>query len=320
MTIAMTVSSIVTRRPSRIELDVKYWPTMSHSKRGFVAIDRTSAIPNSATMAAAIQRPGCRTGTALMSSGRPAGGPGCVTSGNATYVGSARRPVDHRVRDRTGLDAPLREDRLVLAARDQLLHRGLDGLLHSALLRYRYAVRRLSVWLAHDLELAARLLDDVGGHGRVGHAHLCATARQRQVGPVLVGIHLHRDGRLAARLALLRLGRGVVRLRRALLGRDLVAAQVGERVDCRAALRLGVERGAGVEVRHEVDRRLAFLRVGERGHAEVVLPGCETRDDAVERRVLDLRLQAHDAGERLREVGVHTHDGLVARVQELVRR
>ena len=45
---------------------------MLQPKRGFVAIDWAMAAASSAMTAAAIHRPGCRTGIALMSSGRGA--------------------------------------------------------------------------------------------------------------------------------------------------------------------------------------------------------------------------------------------------------
>ena len=69
--IAITVSSIVTRRPSRIRSSNRYSPTTSHWKPDAVTIERTSAAATRRMIAAAIQRPGCRTGTAFMSSGRP---------------------------------------------------------------------------------------------------------------------------------------------------------------------------------------------------------------------------------------------------------
>ena len=50
----------------------RYSPTTSHSKRGLVATERTSATATTSTIAAASQRPGRLTGTARMSSGRPA--------------------------------------------------------------------------------------------------------------------------------------------------------------------------------------------------------------------------------------------------------
>src|SRR4051795_5421791 len=188
MTIEMTVSSMVTSRPCSTWLEVKYWRTRSHSKRGFVATERPSATARIATIATAIQRPGCRTGTALISSGRPAGASdslACVVVTRPRRLG--RGSVDHGVRDRPGLNSPLLQDRLVLPARDQLLERGLDRLLHAALLRDRDAVRRLAVGLAGDLELAARLLGDVRRHRRVGHAHVGAATRQGEVRAVLVG-------------------------------------------------------------------------------------------------------------------------------------
>ena len=73
MTIAMTVSSRVTTRPSRIGVANRYSPTTLHSKCGSVMTDRRIAAAITRTIAAATQRPGRRTGTATISSGRPAG-------------------------------------------------------------------------------------------------------------------------------------------------------------------------------------------------------------------------------------------------------
>ena len=85
------------------------------------------------------------------------------------------------------------------------------------------------------------------------------------------------------------------------LGRALLDARPCGRTGRRALLIVGpplgldVERRAGAEVGDEVDRLLALLGVGERGHAEVVLAGREARDDRCRTSAFDdVRLQAHD--------------------------
>ncbi len=72
ISIEMTVSSSVIRTPCRIRESNRYWPTTCHSKRELLTIERTIEAATSSTTTEAIQRPGWRTGTALMSSGRPA--------------------------------------------------------------------------------------------------------------------------------------------------------------------------------------------------------------------------------------------------------
>src|SRR5207302_749040 len=97
-------------------------------------------------------------------------------------------------------------------------------------------------------------------------------ARQREVGPVLIGEREDGHPRLAGGLALGALLGGVSLLGGAALDGDRVAADVGDRADVYAALSLGEERLAGDEVVDEVDGLLALLGVGERGRADVVLP------------------------------------------------
>ncbi len=70
--IAITVSSIVSTTPSRMRWSNRKCPTTCHSKRLFVATEWISDAPNSTISAAATQRPRWRTGTARISSGRPA--------------------------------------------------------------------------------------------------------------------------------------------------------------------------------------------------------------------------------------------------------
>src|SRR5262245_56654076 len=112
----------------------------------------------------ATQRPGCRTGTALISSAATGG----ATSGVAVAIAPpccslARRAVDHGLGDGAVLHAPLEQDLLVLAVRDQLLHRRQHLLGECVALRNRDPVRRSAVSLAGEREHPVRLLDDVGG-------------------------------------------------------------------------------------------------------------------------------------------------------------
>src|ERR1700751_2575425 len=187
-----------------------------------------------ATMTPATQRPGWRTGIARISSGgaAEAAPPGVMSAGCA---------VDLRVRDGAALDAPLDEDLVVRAVLHQVLHRVEDGLRHAVVLRQRDPVRRRPVRLAGELELAVRLLDDVCGHRRIGHAHLSPTAGNRQVRLVLIveGGDLHAG--LPGSLALLALGSRVGLLGRPVFDGDGLAAERGEAADARAAGRLHVE-------------------------------------------------------------------------------
>src|SRR6185312_186691 len=111
------------------------------------------------TIALATQRPQWRTGTALISSGR--------MLWSAMSAALADGAVDHRVGDRAIRDAPLGEDRLVLAIGHERLHRVEDRLGHAVALRDRDPVGRGPVGRAHGLELAARLLHLVVGNRRV---------------------------------------------------------------------------------------------------------------------------------------------------------
>ena len=69
--IEITVSSIVTTRPARMRWSNRYSPTTLHWKPAPATTERISAAATTKMIAAAIQRPGWRTGTARMSSGRP---------------------------------------------------------------------------------------------------------------------------------------------------------------------------------------------------------------------------------------------------------
>ena len=92
MIIAMTVSSIVTTTPWRILGSNRYCPTMLHSKFGFVTTDRTIDAAITSTITAATQRPGRRSGTALMSSGRSG------LASNSSEVLTPERQFDGLVR------------------------------------------------------------------------------------------------------------------------------------------------------------------------------------------------------------------------------
>jgi len=88
---ALTVNSIVRTTPSRMRWSNRNSPTTCHSSCLFVATEWTSEAPNSRIRAAATQRPGWRTGMALISSGRlPCSslsvGPGTATSRRAQRV------------------------------------------------------------------------------------------------------------------------------------------------------------------------------------------------------------------------------------------
>src|SRR5258705_893478 len=112
------------------------------------------------TIAALIQRPGCRTGTALMSSGRPVGAWTCCMSADPlTAWPLGRRPVDRRVLDRALLDPPLVEDLRIGAVGHELLQRVVDRLGHAGALRDRNAVRRGPIVRPDELELPVGLLD-----------------------------------------------------------------------------------------------------------------------------------------------------------------
>ena len=68
--IEMTVNSIVLRTPLRMRWSNRYCPTTLHSKLGLTTIARTIDAAMISMITDAIQRPGRRTGTASMSSGR----------------------------------------------------------------------------------------------------------------------------------------------------------------------------------------------------------------------------------------------------------
>jgi hypothetical protein len=70
MSIDTTVSSMVLTTPLRMRVSNRYWPTTCHSKCGLTTIERTIEAAMTSTITEAIHRPGRRTGTARISSGR----------------------------------------------------------------------------------------------------------------------------------------------------------------------------------------------------------------------------------------------------------
>src|SRR5512133_3726542 len=157
-------------------------------------------------MAVATQRPGWRTGIALISSALTGSAVSvAITPQSRPWL--ADRAVDRRVVDRPLLDVPLLQERRVRAVVDELLQRVEDWLGHAVALGDRHAVRSGVVRLPRQLEVPIGLLDDVRRHRGVSHAHLLAAALDREVGGVLVGIDVDADARLPGLLALRVLGR-----------------------------------------------------------------------------------------------------------------
>src|SRR3954451_11797593 len=205
------------RRPSRILSLNRYSPTTSHSKRGLVAIEWMIATARTRTIAPATQRPGRRTGTARMSSGRPSP-PVSLTADTVQRL--ALGAVDLRVADRAVLDPPFFEDRLVLAFGHQVLQGFQQRLGEPAALRHRKAVGGEFIGFAHRLELAVVLLDLVVHDRRVGHPALGAAAGDREVDLVLAWEAFRCHGLLNFFGACLALSFRFFLLDRALLGSD----------------------------------------------------------------------------------------------------
>src|SRR4051812_5871880 len=157
MAIAITVSSSVATRPLRMPCSKKYFPNVLQSRFGLVNSMWTSMAARTSTIAPLTHLPGCRTGTALMVSGRT----GSAVSVSVT-ASSASRSVDLGVGDGATFDTPLVGQHLVSAVGDQVL----DGLLDRVpqlvlVLGDRDAVRRGVIGVARDDELAARFLGRV---------------------------------------------------------------------------------------------------------------------------------------------------------------
>src|SRR5438128_795532 len=271
--IALTVSSSVMKTPLRMRWSNRNCPTTCHSSCLFVATEWISEAANSRISAAATQRPGRRTGMALISSGRPAGASLSAAPGSATsYLipSLACGAVDRRVAERRALQFPLLEDRLIGAVGDQQLQRREHGLRHAVVLGQRETLGRSAERRARA-NLDAELSDLVGDDRRVGEINFRASAGEREVGVVLTWEDQQLD-RLAGGLALLVLFFGVFQLCGAFLDRNSVAAEFGQRVDLRAARRLGEECLADRRYGDEVHGFLAFLGVREGRGADVVAP------------------------------------------------
>ena len=184
---------------------------MPHSKRGLVATDLRDRDREDERRAP--PRPSGPGGGPGRPGSRPAATGGGATPGSPSRTPRAApwlaTPVAPLICGVVGLrracDAPLREDRLVLAVRDQLLQRRED------LVRERAALLGIAIPYGavpyglpgDDLNWPFDCFDDVRGDRRVGHPDLRAAARERQVGAVLVREHRHLHAGLAGRLALL---------------------------------------------------------------------------------------------------------------------
>src|SRR3954471_9771024 len=126
-------------------------------KFAFVTSMCTNIAVSSRITAIATHRPGWRTGTARMGSGRSVRGSASVV----VMTSDAR--VDLRRRDRPLRDTPLVEDLAVGAVRDDRLQRTEDGLVEALrVLREHVPVGRGVVDVAQQLQLAVGLLDGVG--------------------------------------------------------------------------------------------------------------------------------------------------------------
>src|SRR5215469_11624416 len=113
------------------------------------------------TIAAPIQRQGCRSGTALIAS---AGGAGSTVFNVVMAHASADRSVDGRRLDLARLDAPSLADLVVRAVVHQRLQCLLQRLAKGRALRDRPSVGRRLEDLPGRLELATALLDGVRSH------------------------------------------------------------------------------------------------------------------------------------------------------------
>src|SRR6266536_3718445 len=264
MSMEKMVSRMVPRSPSstgglNIILSLKMY---DHWKCSFVISRWTNIASRTASIPTATQRPGCRTGTALIAAGRARSVSTCVVIG----LGAG---VHGRVGDAAGGDAPLVEDLLVRALADQLLDRGRDGLAEVRLVLGQHVpVRRGVVDLTGQRELTVGLLHRVRAHRRVGQHALVLAGYHRRRRVALRLVLVDGDGRLAGVGALLGPGGHVVHLDGAGLHRDLLAAGV-VRVDGRARLRRPLRSGGGDG--HPAPPLERVGVDGERGDADVVL-------------------------------------------------
>src|SRR5512133_1968754 len=101
--IDVAVSSSVTTTPSRMRREKNQSPTIPHPNRLFVAIELASATVRNRRIAVATQRPGWRTGIALISSALTGSAVSvAITPQSRPWL--ADRAVDRRVVDRPLLD------------------------------------------------------------------------------------------------------------------------------------------------------------------------------------------------------------------------
>src|SRR5882757_543497 len=322
--IASTVSIRVLRSPLSTTSENMYWPTTGQLNRGLVKIAFTNCAASTASTTTDTQRPGWRTGTALIGAApvgaELAGGIGLGSVSVVTGRSLSGVGVDLCGLDRALGAVPLGHDLAVGAVLDQCLHRALDRLGEVTLaLLQRDAVRRGLVLVAQLLELPVGLDHRVVHHRRVGqHGHdPLGGQRQRYVG---LGLQRgQRDRRLALGLALLVACGDVLLLHGVLLGADGLAAEVVQVDLVRVALQHR-RLGAGVEVADQVDGLLALGVDGERGHAQLVLVRPDAQQDRAERAVLELGGEPELLRDGLAEVDVHPDEGLAVGVVELVGR
>src|SRR3990170_3555811 len=162
MTIDSTVSTSVFCKPLRIGGENRYCPTIRQRNPSLVSTVLTNIAASTAITATASHRPGWRTGTALIGSGRPS-----FSIGGDTPVTSSA--PDLRGRDRAVGHVPLLEDRRVGAVVDQGLDRAAHRLGVLALaLREGSAVRSGAVGVAELLDRTVRRVPRIGDDGGVG--------------------------------------------------------------------------------------------------------------------------------------------------------
>ena len=306
----------MSRTPSRTRWSNRYFPTVSHRNLGLVTTLLTSIATSTASTATATQRPGCRTGTALISSGgslppaarRGSAGWSCRPSSRAPLItGSVIAPSETSHRSRIALYVPSAMSAFTAPSTASFSRPGRSS-------PDRDPVRRGVVVLPDPLEPAADLLDRRDHDRQVGE-HRVAPGRARRrwwprPGFRTAGSWIALAGR-GARLAPRR--QVVCVLHGAGLHGDLLAAGV---------VRIEVDVPSpptAVPALKYVTKStdlLALLGVGERRHAQLV-PAAERGMIVVELRLLELGGQPELLGDRGAEVDVEADD-LAAGVLELV--